>query len=122
MSIEQVSTIQKDKRGQVSSLYWAGILVWAGLVFGADSLGILPQVGRSDAWNWVFFGTGLYTLLACVFVAASPKLSHPTTWSYVWGGALLILGLGGLTSLAISSPLVLLLVGTMLLFTTLLQR
>jgi hypothetical protein len=40
-------------------------------------------------------------------------------WNLVWAGSLLILGLGGLTPVSISIPLILLLVGAALLGTSL---
>ena len=52
ITIEQKKS-QKEKRQHLETLWWAGALIWAGLVFGADSLGLLPQIGQADAWNWV---------------------------------------------------------------------
>ena len=44
---------------RLDAFYWAGALIWVGLVFGAESLGILPQIGESSAWIWIFLGGGL---------------------------------------------------------------
>jgi hypothetical protein len=120
MLTEQKSGIKKEEHKRGEALYWAAVLIWAGLVFGAEKLGVLPQVGGMDAWNWVFFGAGLFALVGCIRRAASPDRTHPTTWDYAWAGILIILGLSGLTTLEIGFPMILLLIGMALLATTLL--
>lgn len=35
-------------RGTLDAIYWGVVLIWAGLVFIADSQGILPQIGVAD--------------------------------------------------------------------------
>lgn len=107
---------EEVKRGEAR--FWAAVLIWAGVVFGADTLGALPQVGGMDAWNWVFFGAGVLALIGCVYRAASPDRSHPTIWNYVWAAVLMIIGLSGLTTVEIGFPLILLLIGAVLLATT----
>lgn len=128
MTIEQNDTTieqkksQKEKRQHLETLWWAGALIWAGLVFGTDSLGLLPQIGQADAWNWVFFGAGLYGMLGNLYRVASPDWPNPTTWDYIWSGILLILGLSGLTALEIGFPLILVLIGVVLLGSALWHR
>lgn len=112
---EQQPTNAKDERKRGEALFWAAVLIWAGLVFGADSLGALPQIGGMDTWNWVFFGAGLLALIGCVRRASSPDRTQPTIWDYVWSGILMILGLSGLTTVKIGFPLILLLIGVALL-------
>jgi hypothetical protein len=119
MLTEQNKTIKQEESRRGEALYWAAVLIWAGLVFGAENLGALPQVGGMDAWNWVFFGAGLLALVGCIRRLSSPDRAHPTTWDYVWAGVLMILGLSGLTTLEIGFPLILLLIGVALLATTL---
>ena len=36
---------KKQARKRAEGLWWAGALIWAGLVFGADSLDLLPTRG-----------------------------------------------------------------------------
>ena len=55
--IEQKKNQKKDRQ-RLEALWWATALIWAGLIFGADSLGLLPQFGQADAWSWVFLGAG----------------------------------------------------------------
>ncbi len=115
MMIEKRTAFEGEQRERINSVYWAGVLIWTGLVFGLDRLGILPQVGRADAWSWVFFGSGAYALLVCMHHAASVEQPHLSLWSYVWGVILIILGLSGLTGLKIGFPLILVLIGIALL-------
>ena len=119
---EQKMMNQKEERRHLEAIYWGGVLIWAGLVFGLESLGYLPQIGKADAWSWVFFGAGLYALLGALVRVASPHYPNPTTWDYLWAAFLLIIGLGGATALEITWPLILVLVGVVLLGSMLLRR
>ncbi len=98
------------KRAKAEALYWAGALIWAGLVFAADSMGLVPQIGNADAWSWVFIGGGLYGTVLNFYSSLQPD-SVTTTWDYVWSGFWLILGLSGLFAIDMFWPLVLILMG-----------
>lgn len=99
-----------ERRSMAESLYWAGVLVWAGLVFGANSLGVLPQFGSGDAWSWVFIGAGLYGTFMNIYHSTLPD-PVTTTWDYIWSGFWLLLGLSGLFAIDMFWPLVLVLIG-----------
>jgi hypothetical protein len=122
MMVEETGTNQIGERKYLETIYWGVVLVWAGLVFIADSLGILPQTDHGDAWSWVFLGAGLIALVAALWRATSPDWPSPTIWDYVWAGALLILGLAGFLNVQIAWPMILLLVGVALLGTAFLRR
>lgn len=121
MTIEQ-STGKKKERQRLEGLWWAVVLIWAGLVFGADSMGVLPKIGAADAWSWVFLGAGVFGLLGGLYRMSSPDAPNPTAWDWSWGGIFLILGLGGFTALNISWPLILVLVGGVILVKALGRR
>lgn len=121
MTIGQ-ETGQQGQRKHLEAMWWAGALIWAGLVFGADSLGLLPQIGGASAWSWVFAGAGLYALLGAFWRAVSEDQPNPTAWDYTWAGILLILGLGGFFNLTIAFPLILILIGVVALGNMLLRR
>ena len=126
MTTEQMNDMSTEQEGQeagrhLEAIYWGGVIIWAGLVFGADSLGILPQVGGASAWSWVFLGAGLYALLGALFRITSPDYPNPTTWDWVWAGILIILGLGGFFSFNIAWPFLLVLVGVAILGKALLR-
>ncbi len=110
MTFEEFVDTAKE-RSRVETIYWAGALILAGLVFGADSLGILPQIGNGDAWSWLFSGVGLYGMLMNLYYATSADTVKPRTWDYLWSGFWLILGLSGFIATNIFWPVAMLLVG-----------
>lgn len=97
------------------ALYWGGAFLWAGIVTGADLLGLLPQIGNVDAWSWVFLGVGLYGLLGSFFFLISPNWSNPTALDYAWSGFWFLVGLSGFISLDIFWSVALIMVGVVIL-------
>ena len=106
----------KEQLEYINAIYFGGVLVWAGVVFAADSLGYLPQIGDSDAWSWIFIGAGLASLVGNLIRQASSSILNPSAFDYIFGAVLLAIGVGGFTSLYIALPLVLVLVGGAILF------
>jgi hypothetical protein len=122
MTTEQTTT-QEEALPRLDKIYWALALIWVGLVFGADSMGILPQIGGSSAWTWIFLGGGIAGLLLSLYSLSSPDYATPTTWDYIWSGLLIILGLGSFTTINISWwPLVLILIGVVSVANILMRR
>ncbi len=118
-----VSQVERGKFVKtLESIYWGVVLLWAGLVFGADSLGYLPQIGEADAWSWAFAGAGLFGLIGALLRAISPNVLNPTAWDYIWSGGLSILGLAGFVGLEIGGALILIMAGGVLLVTTIFRR
>jgi hypothetical protein len=117
MTVEQTMSNWEERRG-FETLWWAGTLIWTGMVFGADSLGWLPEIGQAGAWTWVFLGAGLYGLVGTLYRQISVDTLNPTTWDYLWSGFLLIVGLGGVAKVNTFWPLVLILVGVAFLVST----
>jgi hypothetical protein len=119
MTIERESVERRrslwTERHRLSGLWWAIVLIWAGLIFGADSFGLLPSIGVGGAWSWIFTGAGLLGLLGATYRLAAPDVPNPTAWDWAWGGFCLTVGVGGFTTLRISWPLILILVGGVLL-------
>jgi hypothetical protein len=116
---------RESKRGarkRAEGLWWAGALIWAGLVFGAESLDLLPQIGGADAWSWVFLGAGLYGLVSNLYYLRSESAFKPTPWDWIWSGGLSIVGLGGFATIEISWPVILILVGVAILISQYLRR
>lgn len=124
MTAEQTTTPQKEERQKLDALFWGGALLWAGLVFGASSLGYLPEVGQASAWSWVFLGAGLYGLLLSAVRLVLPDYSNPTIWDYVWSIVFVLIGLSGFIGLAgeLVFPLILILIGAAILAGILLRR
>ncbi len=112
----------KAARKRAEGLWWAGALIWAGVVFGAESLELLPQIRGADAWSWVFLGAGLYGLVSGLYYVSSETTYQPTAWDWIWSGGLTVLGLGGFTTVDIAWPLILILVGGAILVNNYLRR
>jgi MFS family permease len=113
---------ERRERQRLVGLWWAVVLIWAGLIFGADSMGLLPQIGDADSWSWVFLGAGVFGILGALYRVTSADVPNPTTWDWVWGSFCLIIGLGGFTTMNIAWPLVLILVGVVILVIGLFRR
>ena len=100
----------KDSK-KLDSYFWGGVLLWAGLVFGGEAMGLLPQIGNATGWSWVFLGAGLLSIALNLVSLASETFEDPTTWDWIWGVIFALIGLGGFTKLDISWPLIIILVG-----------
>jgi hypothetical protein len=121
MAAEQ-QTSERGVGRHIETIYWAGVILWAGLVFGADALGILPQIGGASAWSWVFAGAGLLALLGDILRVASSDWPDPGTWDYIWAVGLLAIGLAGLFGQEIAFPLILVLAGVIAVVTAIFRR
>jgi hypothetical protein len=95
------------ERRNIDARYWGGVLLWAGMIFVIDTLDRLPQIGRADAWSWVFLGAGVYGLVMIYRHATQAQGFRPTWWDYVWSGFVTIVGLSGFFGVDLFWPLVL---------------
>jgi len=128
MTTEQEFMVAEHRHGKsrerkrLEGLWWAVVLIWAGIVFGVDSMGLLPQIGDADAWSWIFLGAGVFSLLGSLYRLASLDVPNPTAWDWIWGAFCLLIGLGGFTTVNIAWPLILILIGGVILVSTILRR
>lgn len=120
MDFEGIASTMKV-RSRYETIYWAGALIWAGLVLTAESLGFLPEVGNASAWSWIFIGVGLFGTLMNVYGTLAPDLDITTTWDYLWSGFWLVLGLSGLFAVDLFWPVVLIIIGVGIVSKTLLR-
>ena len=104
------------KRG-TQHLAWALLLIWAALVVGADGLGLLPQVGVADAWNWIFLGAGILATIGCARRLLAHPREDPDLSDYAFAGFLVVIGLGGFVSAWMVTSVVLLVLGLLVLVT-----
>jgi hypothetical protein len=119
---EEKERDEKARNDPLSAVIWAAILIWAGLVFLADNLGIISRLGNLDAWGFVFIGAGVLVLLEAVVRVMVPTYSRPVTGTIIFGAILLAIGLGSLIGEGIAWPLVLIVVGVAMLLGSLLRR
>lgn len=85
----------------IEAAYWGSVLIWAGLVFLAEALGYLPQIGDAGAWSWAFFGAGMIGLLGSLVRQLSTNLPDPLPWDYIFPAGLMFLGLIGVFPFAL---------------------
>jgi len=122
MTTESEMIEQKKEKKYPDAIFWGGALLWAGLVFGADTLGYLPQVGAANAWSWVFVGAGVYGLLMNIVRLASQSLSNPAGWDWVWAVIFVIIGAAGFLAINVPWWLFLIIIGVVILFGALFRR
>jgi hypothetical protein len=121
MTTEQ-STITNENLRRLDTFFWAGALIWAGLVFGANSLGILPQIGQANTWSWVFLGAGALGLVLNILSQSSDNYAKPTYWDWGWSVLFLVIGAAGFLSFQIPGWLFLIAIGVAILVNAFRQR
>lgn len=86
--------VEKKERNRFDSIWWAGVLIWIGLVLGAEALDILPEIRDSgNLWPWIFVGVGPWSLGLNLYLLNS-RWPDPTTWDWIWTGIFMLLALG----------------------------
>lgn len=106
-----VKPTQEEKLPRLDNYFWALALILAGVFFGADSIGFLPQIGSASAWSWLFAGAGIVGLGLSFYATSSNEFSNPTTWDWIFGALLFAVGLGGFLGVDIAIPIVLIVLG-----------
>jgi len=122
MSTEQTGNKQAEARRHLDAIFWGGAFLWTGLVFAADTLGYLPQIGEANAWSWVFLGGGAWGLILGVIRLLSDRYANPTTSDWVWAVIFLIIGASGFIAINIPLWLILILIGVAILVSAFLRR
>lgn len=113
---------QKAERKRLESFWWAAVLIWAGIIFLADYLGILPEVGEASSWSWIFLGAGLFGFLGALVRVVLIDLPRPSAWDVVWATVFVIIGASGFFGGDIAFPIVLLVLGIVILTNVLFRR
>jgi hypothetical protein len=120
MAVEQ-ETIQ-DKGNNLNAVFWGGSLLWAGVVFGLEYFGNLPQVGAANAWSWIFLGMGVCSLLLNTFRLFGQTYSNASAWDWVWGLVFLGIGATGFADVSVPWWLFLIAIGIVILANTFIQQ
>ncbi len=122
---------EKEEKGRgdpLSAATWGAIVIWAGLVFLADNLGMLtslrdsgiPLFGRFvplnfETWALIFLGAGVIILFEVLLRLILPDYRRPIGGNVILGIVFIGIGLGNLTSWNIVWPLVLIVIGGLIL-------
>ena len=121
MTTEQMTGSEEQSR-RLDTFFWAGALIWAGVVFGAEALGYLPAIGAATAWSWVFLGAGVLGLVLNIISMTSADYSNPTVWDWVWSLVFLLVGAAGFMSFNIPWWLILIVIGVAILVSAFRRR
>lgn len=119
-SSEEKSSEEKWQRDPLSAVIWALILIWAGLVFLMDNLGILDSIQTSGGiipgldvevdlgpWAIILTGAGVIVLLEALIRVLVPAYRRPVGGTIVFGFVLIGIGLGNLLNWSLVFPLIL---------------
>ncbi len=124
---DEKSWDEKWRRDPLGAITWALVLIWAGLVFLADNLGMLSQLRLRPAvipgiafvglgaWPLILLGAGVLVLLEALARVLLPAYRRPVTGTVIWGVVLLGLGLSDFIGWNVIWPVILILAGAILL-------
>ena len=114
---------EKWRRDPLNAVWWALILIWAGLVLIADNVGMLDNLGLGGkGWALGFLGAGILALLLVLVRLFVPAYRRPVTGGIIIGFILLGIGLGELYRWDVVGALVLIAIGVSILLSRLVQR
>jgi len=131
---EDEKTNEKHDRDPLSSITWAFILIWAGLVFLASNLGWLDQIqfqqiefegisftGLSN-WSLIFLGAGVIVFLEAIIRTFVPAYRSSTGGNFFLAAIFLGIGLGGIFGWSVVWPFILIAMGLSALASALIQN
>ena len=117
---EEKSWEEKWRRDPLSSIAWAAIFIWAGVVLLAGNLGYLdrlqgrgidiPGVGgllRLESWSLIILGAGVIVLLEVAARLLMPEYRHHIGGSLFVAAILIGIGLDDLFGWSLIWPLIL---------------
>ena len=129
---ERVSV--KHSSDRLSSLIWALILIWAGLVFLAANMGWLNAVSNyitlpagvtfvgMSTWSVIFLGAGVLVFLEAMIRSFSKSYRSSTGGNFVLAAVFLGVGLGAIFGWNAVWPFVLIAMGVSALLGALIRR
>ena len=117
---------EKMRSDPLSTIVWAAIFVWAGLVLLADNFDLLGEIRVDssilEAWNLIFIGAGVIVLLEVAVRLIVPVYRRAVTGSLIFAFILLAVGLGGWIGWGTIWPLILILIGVSILVGAFVRR
>jgi hypothetical protein len=105
---------EKWSRDPLSSIIWAGILIWAGVFFLIWNMGFLEDIslpGNAGPWSYVIAGAGSLLLVEVLIRLTVPAYSGPIGASLILGVLLFGGGLEDITNSDLIWPLIIIVVG-----------
>jgi hypothetical protein len=120
---EEKSTSWEEKwrRDPLSSIVWAGILIWAGVVLLMETTNILHtlrdtlNLERLEAWPIILLGAGVIILAEVVIRLLVPAYRRAITGSLILAAILIGIGLGDITKKDVVWAIILITLGAVIL-------
>ena len=113
---------EKARNDPLGAIVWALILIWAGIVFLVQNLGILDAVGGVEEWGLIFAGAGVILLLEAGARYVLPEYRRPIMGTVIMGLVFIAIGLGDMISWKLVGPLAIIGVGAAMLLGGLFRR
>lgn len=116
---------EKGRRDPLSSMIWAGILIWVGISLLANNLGILdsiPFINQFEPWSLAFAGAGVIILLEVLIRLTVPEYSGPVIGTLIFGLIILSIGMGDILAWSLIWPVIVIVAGILILFRSFIRR
>jgi len=98
---------KEQQRDPLSGITGALILILIGVILLAESQGWVNWEQFGGLWNLFFVGVGLLLLFEAVLRLLLPAYRRPILGQVIGGVILLAIGLGGVTGLQLTGPIIL---------------
>ncbi len=106
---------------RLSAVAWAVVLMWAGVVFLAQSMA--PELFRVwQPWSLILVGAGVVFLLEALARTQLPEYRRPVGGTLVFAIILIAVGLGDQVGWGVVGPIALIVAGAAVLLTTIFRR
>ena len=104
---------------RVDGIWWGAVFIWGALVLLFTNTGWPGTAGWWDSWGVFFVGIGILTLICTVVRLQTPEYRSKWLFSLVFGVIFLAIGLGAWDAAWWFWVLVLLIIGAVILRSTL---
>jgi hypothetical protein len=121
---DEKSTDEKWRRDPLGAVIWALILIWAGVVFLVQNLGLLPveRFGLIGTWGAILVGAGVLLLLEVLVRVLIPEYRRPVVGTLILAFVLIGVGLGQLANWGVLWGVALVIIGAAVLVGGLMRR